>query len=45
MGAAIDGMDEIIREFLIESAEGVDVLDRLVTAGRKPEQGRHTDSR
>ncbi len=32
MAAAIDGMDEIIREFLNESAEGLDVLDRDLVA-------------
>ncbi|MGB7556235.1 MAG: chemotaxis protein CheA, partial [Candidatus Korobacteraceae bacterium] len=37
MAVAIDGMDEIIREFLIESAEGMDVLDRdLVALEREP---------
>ncbi len=37
MAVAIDGMDEIIREFLGESAEGMDVLDRnLVALEREP---------
>jgi hypothetical protein len=28
MSTAIEGMDEIIKEFLVESGEGVDLLDR-----------------
>jgi two-component system chemotaxis sensor kinase CheA len=37
MAAAINGMEDIIRDFLIESAEGVDLLDRnLVALEREP---------
>ena len=38
MVAAIDGMQDIIKEFLVESAEGVDVLDRdLIALEREPD--------
>ena len=38
MAAAIDGMQDIIKEFLAESAEGVDVLDRdLIALEREPD--------
>jgi len=37
MPVAIEGMDEIIKEFLVESAEGLDLLDRdLVALERDP---------
>jgi two-component system, chemotaxis family, sensor kinase CheA len=32
MSTAIEGMDEIIKEFLVESAEGLDLLDRDLVA-------------
>src|SRR5208337_514332 len=38
MSAATDGMEEIVKEFLAESAEGLDLLDRnLVGLERDPE--------
>ncbi len=38
MAAAIDGMEDIVQEFLVESAEGLDLLERdLVDLERKPE--------
>ncbi len=38
MAAAIDGMQDIIKEFLAESAEGVDVLDHdLIALEREPD--------
>ncbi len=37
MPTAIEGMDEIIKEFLVESTEGLDLLDRdLVALEREP---------
>jgi two-component system chemotaxis sensor kinase CheA len=37
MSTAIEGMEEIIKEFLVESAEGLDLLDRdLVALERDP---------
>jgi two-component system chemotaxis sensor kinase CheA len=37
MSAAIEGLDEIIKEFLVESTEGLDLLDRdLVALERDP---------
>ena len=37
MSVVIEGMDEIIKEFLVESAEGLDLLDRdLVALERDP---------
>ena len=38
MAAAIDGMEDIVQEFLVESAEGLDLLERhLVELERNPE--------
>ena len=40
MSSAIEGMEEIIKEFLVESGEGLDLLDRdLVALERDPSCG------
>jgi two-component system chemotaxis sensor kinase CheA len=37
MSIVLDGMEEIIKEFLVESTEGLDLLDRdLVALERDP---------
>jgi two-component system chemotaxis sensor kinase CheA len=37
MAAAIDGMEDVVQEFLVESAEGLDLVERyLVELERKP---------